>query len=479
MSRQLPSDLKKIILSYFSLPVLQKQYEVQPNFPLKDLIRYVYGPKAVTPFAEVKSWMTDKISKSITGFDFYVRHQLIDGKMGYNGHLYIPMLYMLISAVQNNDEFFIKYYFDRVSPLFFGAKDIILYLALKHNCSDEILAYLLSQGYRILIGNLPLNQLLRNNHIEATADIELAKNIKIDYNLIKGLVTLNLPLIEANINAQREFPNFLPLHFLQGLNQIYTLQNHRVVNYLRNYLSVRFAENNYLKAYFFLLDVLLGKPLPENQGVVNNLFSAVSTLAAASKILALSVLNTGVYNQIKNHPAAGDLDYPHRILYSEVLHDDDLPSGNGFYSEIETVISISKWIADKKEKLFLTFPVIDHYRNIIFRMHDLAYDPEEVIKITADADTQSYELITKIQDDQKLHRLETIHDMETAVWIANRIDYKYFESEYILLQPDTYVNYLGMVNAGFDPKIIDADGPQLEAAYRGQQEFEHNILFGN
>ena len=101
MSRVLPRDVKNIIFSYFTLPVLQEWHQVQPNFPFKALVKYTYGPKAAEVFNQSHEVLGLGIlpigdqyqitSKLLSPFEFYLRQQLLAGEIGYDGHLYMPM----------------------------------------------------------------------------------------------------------------------------------------------------------------------------------------------------------------------------------------------------------------------------------------------------------------------------------------------------------------------------------------------------
>ena len=483
MSRFLPRDLKNIIFSYFTLPVLQEWYEAKPNFPFYQLIWNMHGQEATRPFNEAEKEIIalslkpntnyDKLKfKILTPFELYVHQQLVNGEVGYNGHLYLPMEYMLMSAIQNNDKFFTPYYFDRSLAEIIRFHDIFLYLALKAGADDEILAFLISRGCRKLIGNLPVNQFLKGKIVRKSPLALSTKETAPGYNFVKGLTTLDLPLIQANVNSQGEFPAFVPREFLDALNEIYTLENHQTVTQLRSYLPDKFKTNNYLAGYLFLLDILLGKPITLGSHDINSLFNEVDGLNPVARTLALSVLNGGAYNRLEESDIEITTEY-YNTLYSEILYNPKFIYESAFRPKIIDTALVSAWIANQKQYSYLPIPVVQRYsliQNNIKKHMVTDQDIADAIKVkTLPGDKSTASLISAIRERRFYALLAQVEDMETAVWLANKIDYKYFESQYISLVPNTYTNYINMLAAGFDSSLISANVESLKRDYDKMQ----------
>ena len=416
----------------FALPLadLQVLEENDPAVFTPDLLNQLIQQRYPE---DVKS--TEQVQVILSPFERFVRIALLNNDIGYNGHLYVPMQYLLISAIQNNNKTFIRYYFDRASDKILSkAKDVCLYLALKHNCDDEILAFLISRSCKRVIGDIPPNQFLQQHQSNLTLlkyDLVINTDYKVrpasgsdKYNLILGLINLDRSAIDKYSQTQSEFPEFLPVDILNAVREIYTREMHEIVKDLRDYLPTRFSSNQWLGAYLFLLDILLGKNLNvETDKVAKKYFTQIRSFGQTATILAMMTLNKDMYyisRSAKRIDEAGF--YNNDIPYSEIVYDPSLALDKDLYSHVRHRLKVSIWLSGKIIVLNPEVPIIKLYN-----------------KVQADVDR-----ISKLGETPYFMPEVPIQDMESAVWLT-----RYFDLKYLNLVPSTYVNYLNMQKMGF------------------------------
>ena len=434
MARVLPGDVKRLILGHMPLTKLQEWHEENPNFPsaslLDFLLRSRYDPKRITGILAL-------YPDVLTPFEQYIRARILDNDLAYNGHLYLPIQYMIVLAIRNRDKYFIRYYFDRADEDALGkVRNICLYLAVKYNCDNEIMRFLISRGCKKAIGNIEFDPFLSKHRfdlewptydfvVDPVSEPKTAVGSN-KYNFIIALVTLNLPSVVKYINTQTEFPGFAPTDLFYSMKDVYTYDKHRVVSQLRDYLPTKFALNKWLRAYLFLLDILLGRTV-EIDNNLRILFRDFHGFDETAYLCAMTVMNKNMY-KVTNE-LFGNRQGPFKTAspYSEIIYDAAFARSLTF-DFMENKLLVSTWLANKQVEYDPPVPIVNLYHYVLHNVYN-------IIKFTEEHPTLTRLPVVPIQN------------MESGVWLA-----QYFDLKYLYLVPSTYVNYLNMKTAGF--KVI-------------------------
>ena len=420
MSRVLPGDVRRLIFSYFTITGLQEWNEDLPSFPSKDALLYFYG-SSITPAFNFRPDL-------LTPFEQYLRYRILRGDLVYNGHLYLPIAYMLLLAVQQRNKFFIQYYSDRM-PSFEDAPDVVmvlLYLSKPKGKSKEdweIFNFLSSRGLNVILGRSPYE----SNIEELTLTTE--------NKIYLGLAYFYFPFLAATLTPETEFPVIRLTDIEFELQGVFSRENHRNAMLIRDYLS-KFPKSTNLNIYRLYLDVLLG----------DNIDATITDVDVLGELLllALTVCNLKVYNIIK---AIGRYHHYGDPLYSEVIYDTDL------IDEVKTKryytkMLVSLWLAGKQSQHDWFTPIIKSY------------------------DFMEYKLVTgSVLKNAPRHLPYPAIDRcsaETAYWLSQHFDL----SKYSFI-PDTYVAYLVMTKLEINVAIDKADLEEMKSKYeKMNKEFE-------
>ena len=215
---------------------------------------------------------------------------------------------------------------------------------------------------------------------------------------------------------------------LGAMRMVYTYDMHKNVILLRDYLPSKFALNEWLTMYLFLLDILLGKTVEITENI-QQLLHDFTAFRGIGYIFALMVLNKNMHQYMKSVPNMPSL--LGVIPYSEIVYD------VGYIENIRShkhKLLMSIWLAGRQAELNWPIPIVELY-------FDVEADGQRII-----ASTRAYRNISYKPN-------VPIKSLEAAAWLL-----QYFEFKYLLLQPVSYFNYIAMrqvwPNLDVNPKVI-------------------------